>query len=299
MSGRYIRRGTGRVYWALDLCDPSAPTLCELDCAYDLTCDLTREISGLDPVHETVERAHVWSAHNSTMVGVAVAQSPVLTLLDCDDNELFHRALFEEAKEGYLILSPYGDVAAGGRVDVLACQSAGYADSWSFALQPATIRVRLAVTSETIRGTISDGIAESYGFDPAGIAVREDDGVHTLFDGQPYVGDVTLIEPVSTLNTGRVFADLNNNTVVSRRSPISGAHVHTMIDGTPWAGDIDTLRRINQVGTGTRYMADPSGVVVVRKKNTTINEDEYRLLDGTVYTGDPTLLIVIESRGGI
>lgn len=152
---RYIRRGTARVYWAEALADPSSPTVAEILDAHDLTCDLTGQIAGLDPLFQVVDKSHVWSDHDRAVVGVAPAQQPTLTLLDRNNNGLTTRSLFAAGRHGYLILAPYGQPDVGDRVDVIACQTAGTSDSWGFGIAPATITARLAATGATVEAIVN------------------------------------------------------------------------------------------------------------------------------------------------
>ena len=288
-ADRYVRRATGRVYWAKTLADPANPTVEEICAAYDITCDLTRDIDGLDPIHEALERAHVWSPFNYAIVGVSPAQTPTLTLLDRVDQKLWQRDLFLEGMEGHLILAPYGKPESGDRVTVLACRSCGVSDSWGFGLSPATITARLAATSETIHAQV--------GYSP------------TLFAGSNELPaeliDVEVIPPLIEPNTDEecvlvsYAVDLAGN-IVAVFPDDNGTIVFMLLNGGPYTGNINDLVSISEPVTGNvgegcphvTYAVDPDGVVVA-----VISDGgalTYTGLDGAPYTGDLNLLEYVD-----
>ena len=144
----FFRRGKSKLSFVPTIAAYSAgagsPTRIELNAGTPLSGSLT-EMSGFQLSNSPIPTPNLGDTFTFQITGEDVVADSVLTFLD-DDAASTVRTTLAKGTAGFIVLLPYGDVAAK-RLEVWPVKSAGVNDEWSVGNDPARFAVGLAITN--------------------------------------------------------------------------------------------------------------------------------------------------------
>lgn len=140
---RFFRRGVSKVRF-LPAVAGASPTRSEITAGEDLT-DFIADISGFQLSNSPIAVPDLAHAFTSQIDGEDTVADSAFTLND-DTEEDDIRTALPKGTEGYILLLPYGDIAAK-RCEVWPVKVVGYNDQWTVGNDPAQAIVGFAVTS--------------------------------------------------------------------------------------------------------------------------------------------------------
>jgi len=140
---RYFRRGKSKIKWAPSVAG-SSPTRPEITAGVDLSPNVA-DIAGFQLQNNPIETPDLSTGFNSQIDGPDTVEDSSLTFYD-DDTSTTVRTTLAKGVSGYVLLMPYGDVAAK-RCEVWQVKSTGFNDQWTLDAAAAQAQAGFAVLS--------------------------------------------------------------------------------------------------------------------------------------------------------
>lgn len=143
---KFFRRGKSKIFFCPAVSDFEAPTRAEITAGDDLS-DFVAEIGGFSLSNSPIATPDLGASFTKSIPGEDTTDESSLTLYD--DNQAGgapYRSVLARGTEGYLVLMPYGDVAAR-RCEVWHVISTGVNDEWSVGNDAARTTVTFSVNS--------------------------------------------------------------------------------------------------------------------------------------------------------
>lgn len=125
---KFFRRGISEIVFAPAVADPTAPTRTEMTAGEVLTPEVAA-IAGFQLSNAPIPVPNLRTRFTPTITGEDTVADSTITFNDDDVSETIRTALAKDTT-GFLIMLPYGDIAAK-RCEVWAVTVTGFNDEWS------------------------------------------------------------------------------------------------------------------------------------------------------------------------
>lgn len=148
---RFFRRGVTKFSFATAIADPSAPTRAELDGATAISPEIS-EITGFQFTNAPISTPDLDDNFTSQIEGEDTADNSTLMFYD-QDNSTTIRDVLAKGTEGYILILPYGDIAAK-RMETWPVKSLGVNDDFSMGADAAKYSVPFAITARPTQDAV-------------------------------------------------------------------------------------------------------------------------------------------------
>jgi hypothetical protein len=148
---RFFRRGVSKTKWAPAVAGTS-PTRPEITAGVDLSVQVAN-ISGFQYSNSPITTPDLSDNFDSQIEGPDTAGDSSLDFYDDSLSSTIRTAL-AKGTAGFMLLFPYGDVAAN-RLEKWPAKSLGVNDMWSMDATAAQFQVQFAITSRPVQNGVT------------------------------------------------------------------------------------------------------------------------------------------------